>query len=320
VLFGLGSVCACCVALTALLLRFVPEQQAEPSVPLAQECSPDVSPPAGDRIVFTSQRDGHEEIYSMNGDGSDQQRLTNSLFYATMPYWSADGKKIFFLAHLGPDSTNQGEFFTPFELMMMNADGNGQEKVTDQAAPDIDGYPSPDGKLIVSDDGTNIFVTNADGSGRRQLTSETQNSYPSWSPDGSLIAFVSITGGSESPMFTFLYIIRPDGTGLTKLIDNVFSYPSWSPDGTRIAILGGNISSEGYFYVIKADGTGAVRISNGGALNSPVWSPDGEWLAFDTQGVSDSLADIAVAKSTCAGFWRLTNTLESDYDPEWQPK
>jgi Tol biopolymer transport system component len=311
VLLGLAGIC--CIGAIAFLAIFRSNSRSQEAlaVPLAPECSPETTPPAIDRIIFISERDGHSEIYAMNADGSDQLRMTNSPIAATAPHWSPDGKTIFFTSQVDPNLPQQGDLF------MMNADGSGQTQVTAQDEREDLAGRSPDGKLIVSFDRPNIFVSNADGSGRKQLTSENFNEHPTWSPDGSFIAFISSYGGGEAPLYTFLYIIRPDGTGQTKLMDNVVTWsPNWSPDGKRIAILASDLR---HIYIIKADGSGAIRIPNRGGLRSAEWSSDGGWLAFDTNG-SDGFLDIAVTKSTCAGFWRLTNTPGNDYDPAWQPK
>jgi TolB protein len=72
-----------------------------------------------------------------------------------------------------------------------------------------------------------IYVMNADGSGETNLTNNPGNeSYPAWSPDGKLIAFVSDRDGKYE-----IYVMNPDGSGLTNLTDNPEHdwAPDWSP-------------------------------------------------------------------------------------------
>jgi dipeptidyl aminopeptidase/acylaminoacyl peptidase len=151
------------------------------------------------------------------------------------------------------------------------------------------------------------------------LTSEPANNifYQAWSPDKSRFAFVASRGSGEVPPYTFLYVIRSDGTGFRKLIENVGgNNPSWSPEGSRIAVLAGDLRS---IYVIEADGTGAIQIPSGEALNNPEWSPDGAWLAFDTVD-GDEGEDIALVRSTCTGIRRLTRSAGNDCLPAWRPR
>lgn len=78
-----------------------------------------------------------------------------------------------------------------------------------------------------------IYLMNPDGSGLTRLTNyPADDSYLSWSPDGSQIAFTSDRGGSAD-----IYLTNVDGSDDTQLTDSpgVSSHPSWSPDGQRIA-------------------------------------------------------------------------------------
>src|SRR5207248_3000848 len=102
--------------------------------------------PAAGQIAFTSGRDGNDEIYVMNADGSGQVNLTNNPALDQVPAWSPDGSKIAFTS--GRDGND--------EIYVMNADGSSQVNLTN--TPGYDEVPlwSPDGTKIV-------FLSDRDG-------------------------------------------------------------------------------------------------------------------------------------------------------------
>ncbi|MEN4013942.1 MAG: hypothetical protein ROW48_18075 [Bellilinea sp.] len=140
------------------------------------------------RVVFSSDRGGYYEIYSINPDGTGLVQLTNSPYKdpAFNASWSPDGQRIVYQMRYGGQ----------YEIYTMNADGSNPTRLTRHSA--YDGMPSwsPDGKqiLFVSDrlDGHYyVWVMNADGSNQRALIWCDYSIYPIWSPDGSKIAFTA---------------------------------------------------------------------------------------------------------------------------------
>ncbi len=124
-----------------------------------------------------------------------------------------------------------------------------------------------------------IYVMNPDGSGLVKLTDGPHHLQPSWSPDGTQIAFMGLEKDA-----TALFIMNADGTNRRLVASNVFHYVelAWSPDGSKIA-FGSNIkeapsNSKFSVHVVNADGTNEARVANG---SGPVaWSPNGKELAI----------------------------------------
>lgn len=245
------------------------------------------------RIAFSSNRDGNYEIYTMNPDGSNQTRLTNSSGYNNEPAWSPDGTKIAF------GSTRDGGW----RIYFMNADGSEQTRLTniDSDKP----VWAPDSQSIVFSGDGEIWVVSVNNSEITRLTnSPATDGYPAWSPDGSRIAFLSHTEeGTE------LLVINPGGSNQTKLADNAAwaNFPTWSPDGKRIAF---NARYDGYskIDVINADGSARLTISERGWC--PSWSPDGSKIAFRFNGVSvmnpdgSGAINIAPQAAYWASYWQ----------------
>jgi TolB protein len=126
-----------------------------------------------------------------------------------------------------------------------------------------------------------IFIANADGTGSRQLTTESENDalYPAWSPDGNSIAYLD--NGVDA---YGINLIATDGSGRTRIANTTriaLGRPTWSPLGTEIAFVGhtGGPETEG-LYVIRTDGSNLRPVTINPGASEPQWSPDGTLLAF----------------------------------------
>jgi TolB protein len=175
-------------------------------------------------------------------------------------------------------------------------------------------FPGRAGKIaFVSDaSGSNdILVMNADGSGRENLTTGTEDdAEPAWSPDGRRLAFVR---SAPQPV---MYLIGADGQGLRRL--SAGASPAWSPDGERI-MFSRRVGRGADLYVVRAEGQAARRLTRTAAVESdPEWSPDGRLVAFVRPGRAGS-AHVYVMRANGRRVRRVTSGPLEDSSPTWSP-
>ncbi|MBX7045950.1 MAG: hypothetical protein K1X86_08940 [Ignavibacteria bacterium] len=161
--------------------------------------------PLGDRIVFTSTRNGDIDLYSMNLDGTDVKQLTDELGYDGGAFYSYDGKKIIYRR-------------TRFE----------NEEVKEK-------YKNLLTQGLIKPALLDIYIMDADGSNKKQIThNSSANFAPFFFPDGKRILFCSNIEDPQGRNFD-IYAINIDGTGLEKITNcpEFDGFPMFSPDGKK---------------------------------------------------------------------------------------
>ncbi|HEV2761514.1 MAG TPA: hypothetical protein VGV38_00870, partial [Pyrinomonadaceae bacterium] len=260
------------------------------------------------RIVFTSARDGNQEIYSMNADGTGQTRLTNNAAADTDPAYSPDGTKIAFT------STRDGNE----EIYIMNADGTSPRRLTEHTASDNNPTWSPDGAQLAftsnRDGNYDIYTVYADGFGLANITNFFANDRdPAWSPDGKQIAYRHHASGNDE-----IHVMNSDGSQAVRLTNSsgADEEPFWSPDGRRIVFTSLRDGNRELYSMDASDGSGLVRLTNNAALDDDAsWSPDGKKITFTSDRAGNR--EIFVMNADGTVQTRLTHVAATDEEPHW---
>lgn len=272
-------------------------------------------------IAFTTDRDGNDDIYVMNGDGSEQVNITNTEAGDSEPWWSPDGSRLAF------SSFRTG----PPNLFTMNADGSDVKQLTDDPAVDGGIRWSPDGSRIAfysfrQQSAGLLWVMNADGSDPEPVLEDQvpdpktacAGGFPGgWFPDGERILY----RGSEGDVKALqICSAMPDGSDITVILseDGIMSYfPSLSPDSRKIAFTS-NRDGSTEIYVMNVDGGHLRRLTDDPGLDEyPTWSPDGQWIAFHSNRDGDF--DIYIVRPDGSDLRRLTDNDDNDRQSSWSP-
>ena len=217
------------------------------------------------------------------------------------------------------------------EIYIMNADGSGQSRLTND--PDFDDSPaiSPDGSRIAFLTARHdpnpqfpnlkyeIYVMDVDGSDPVHLTNtEAAENHPAWSPDGSRILF---DADYDADGYAEIYRMNADGTDVTHLTFNLANdqFADWSPDGSRIA-FSSDRNGNWDIYVMDADGGNQRPLTSGPDWELfPAWSPDGTQIAYNNLKPNSRNTDVYVMNSDGSDIRQLTDSPGFDENPVWSP-
>lgn len=178
------------------------------------------------RVVFTSTRDGDLDIYTMDTNGKNVRRLTNELGYDGGPFWSRDGKQIVYRAY------------------------------HPQTEKEKDDYRALLKQNLIRPTVLDIWVMNADGSNKRQVTKLKKASFaPYFFPDGKRIIFSSNMHDGRGRDFD-LYKVNVDGANIERITFNATfdGFPMFSPDGRKLVFASNrNAAKQGDTNIFIAD-------------------------------------------------------------------
>ena len=179
--------------------------------------------PKGDKIVFTSMRNGDLDLYVMDIDGKNVKQITSTLGYDGGAFFSPDGKQIVFRASRPKTEAEIKEYKellsqnlvapTHMELFICDADGKNMKQVTNLGGANWAPFFHPSGKKIIFSSNHqyergfpfNLYLINTDGTGLEKITHDGNfDAFPMFSPDGKKLIFSSNRnngGGHDTNLF-----------------------------------------------------------------------------------------------------------------------
>ncbi len=273
-------------------------------------------------ILFVTGRDGFNEIYTMNADGSNQRRLTFNEITEINPKWSPDKTKIVY--------SRRETSADLYQIWVMNADGSGQTRLTNSPTVDQNPVWKPDGSKILFSRCTtsgvcDLFTMNPDGSGQAAIplvNTTGDEDQADFSPDGTKIIFAC---GTNTFANENICLANADGSSRQQLTNTVSpvsnAVPVYSPNGAKIAFERQSNSADQFtteIFVMDSNGANQTNLTNNAFFeSSPHWSPDGSRLAFSSQRESVFVEAYTMNAANGSSVVRLTVNSVGDVPTDW---
>ncbi|MGQ9921832.1 MAG: DPP IV N-terminal domain-containing protein [Desulfobacca sp.] len=258
------------------------------------------------RLAFVSGSTDKKEIYLMDLGGQPKQ-LTRLGTLTLNPAWARDGREIFFCSYRGGYPA----------LYAINPDTGSIRRLASHGTLNITPAAGPGGLLAATlnkDRDQEIYLMDRQGNIRQRLTTSPGiDVSPTFSPDGSQIAFVSNRAGSPQ-----IFIMSSHGGQARRLtMSGPYNVsPCWSPKGDLIAYAG-RTGSGFQIFVISPQGGSPRQLTQEGSNESPTFSPDGAFLACSS--TRDGKPAIYVINVRTGAATRVTNLPGAQTQPAWAP-
>jgi TolB protein len=250
----------------------------------------------------------------INADGTGFQQLTDFEAHSYYPVYSPLGGSVVYASN-----QNGGVF----DLFLHVFEGGRVLRLTEQIGNVISPSFSPDGSRILfanraAEGPTSLWTIDTTGENADLLYAGPNTIVAAdWAPVGSRIAFAMAV---DQPDAYEIFIMNDDGSNvqqLTRGLPGIGGSLDWSPDGKYLLMYAGLPGDKNIFLVDVAAQT-AAQLTNGGNNAACSFSPDGQWIAFNSLRNNDQ-ADIFIMRPDGTDVRQVTTDPEPDWQPQWEP-
>lgn len=265
------------------------------------------------RMAFIAQDGEKKEVFLIDIDGTNLERLTVDNSIAVAPSWSPGGASLLYTSYADHNP----------DLIMIDANGKNRRAFLTIPGINTSAAWSPDGERVAvtlsRDKNAEVYVYDKK-TGLNRLTHHFNiDTSPTWSPDGKRIAFTSDRSGTAEPQIYIMDAQSGDESALKRItFDSSYNDdPAWSPDGDHIAFT----TRVGRGFRIKvhdmATGKAALLNSAPGSQERPTWSPDGRFVAYMQK--ENGKPQIFIQRLGGGKPRRLTYMNGGAQSPSWSP-
>jgi len=308
---------ALCVLIPTSPVNITVLDQTDRSLPTALPTRTLPPPPTKEhigRIIFTCTRGDYNQLCRVNADGTGYEQLTNVEANNYYPTYSPKGGSIVYASN-----QNGGVF----DLFLFVFEGSRLIRLTNFVGNVVSPSFSPDGTTILfanraAEGPTSLWIVENTGENAQLLYAGPNTIVAAdWSSDGKTIAFAMTVG---QPGTYEVFLMGADGSNvrqLTRGLEGIGGSLDWSPDGKYLLIYAGPAGDKNIFRV-DVEAKTAIQLTHGGNNAASSFSPDGQWIAFNSLRNNDQ-ADIFIMRADGSGVRRVTDNPEPDWQPQWEP-
>jgi TolB protein len=266
------------------------------------------------RIIFTCTRGDFNQLCLINADGTGYQQITKLDAHSYYPVFSPQGGSIVYASN-----QNGGVF----DLFLFVFDGSRSLQLTKRIGNVVSPSFSPNGKTILfanraAEGPTSLWTIDNIGENPDLLYAGPNTIVAvDWSPDGNTIAFAMAV---NQPNAYEVFLMSADGSNVRQLtygLAGIGGSLDWSPDGKYLLIYAGPPGDKNIFLV-NVEAKTAAQLTNGGNNAASSFSPDGQWIAFNSLRNNDQ-ADIFIMRPDGSDLRQVTDNPEPDWQPQWEP-